>query len=184
MILNSLGDSQLSTLIPTLPIDFIERITLIRCKLLAKLTLEHLEAEEEEVDEFTLQGFFKMSPEAIMNDFDILVKLDEEQIQMIPGHHIEGLTRILRNAPQANHLLFSFLPGFSAPFRLLKELVTPLKAFNASVSYNSSNPKMFAVRVKDSEKINQVYETIKKIGGDLIKDIRITKQLNSPYPSQ
>ena len=172
MILNSLGDSHLTALVPTLPIDFIERVTLIRCKLLAKLTLEHLEASNE--DDITMQGFFKMSPEAIVNDFDILVKLDEEQAQMVTGHHIEGLTRILRNAPQANPLLFSCLPGFSAPMKLVKELAGPLKALNSSVSYNPANPIMLAVRVKDPEMIDQVHETIKKIGGDLIKDIRIT----------
>lgn len=175
MILNSLGDSQLSSLIPTLPVDFVERITLIRCKLLAKLTLEHLEATATGED-VTLQGFFKMSPEAIKNDFDILVKLDEAQVQTLPGHHIEGLTKILRNAPQSNPLLFSMLPGFSAPLRLVKELGGPLKSFNASISYNASNPLLMAIRVKDSGKIEEVYETVKKIGGDLIKDIRITNQ--------
>ena len=177
MILNSLGDPQLASLIPTLPIDFIEKITLIRCKLLAKLTLEHLEASSSIDEDVTLQGFFKISPEAIKNDFDILIRLDEEQIQMVPGHHIEGLTRILRNAPQANPLLFSRLPGFSAPLRLLKELGGPLKSFNSSISYNPSNPLMLAIRVKDTGKIYEVYETVKKIGGDLIKDIRMTNTI-------
>ena len=57
MILSSLGDSHLTALIPTLPIDFIERVTLIRCKLLAKLTLEHLKHPPR--DDITMQGFFK-----------------------------------------------------------------------------------------------------------------------------
>ena len=96
---------------------------------------------------------------------------------MVPGHHIEGLTRILRNAPQANPLLFSRLPGFSAPLRLLKELGGPLKSFNSSISYNPSNPLMLAIRVKDTGKIYEVYETVKKIGGDLIKDIRMTNTI-------
>lgn len=177
MILNSLGNSELSALIPTLPIDLIEKVTLIRCKLLAKLALEHVESSsQDEEAESSIQGLFKMSSDAIINDFDILIKLDAEQIQQVSGHHIEGLTRILRNAPQANPLLFSTLPGFSAPLRLLKELSGPLKLLTATVSYNPSNPVMFAVRVKDLGKIEQVFETVKRIGGDLIEDIKITRQ--------
>lgn len=176
MILNALGNPELSSLIPSLPVDFIDRITLIRCKLLARLTIEHLEAvSSNEDDEGTLQGLFKMSKEAICNDFDILIKLDSEQIQQVPGHHIEGLTKIMRNAPQASPLLFSLLPGFSAPGRLFKELAGPLKSFNATISYNPINPIMLAVRCKNIEKIEEVVETVKRIGGDLIKDIKITK---------
>ena len=175
MILNALGNPELTDLIPSLPIDLIDRITLIRCKLLARLTLEHLEASNGTDEADSLQGLFKMSPEAICNDFDVLIKLDAEQIQHVPGHHIEGLTRIMRNAPQASPLLFSLLPGFSAPERLLKDLIVPLKSLNASISHNPSNPIMFAVRVKNIEKIEEVVETVKRIGGDLIKDIKITK---------
>lgn len=174
MILNALGNSELSSMIPTLPIDLIDRITLIRCKLLARLTLEHLEAVEED-DVASLQGLFKMSSEAICNDFDVLVKLDAEQVQQAPGHHIEGLTRILRNAPQAAPLLFSRLPGFSAPVRLLKDLAGPLKALNSIVSYNQNNLGMLAIRVKEVGKIEDVVDTVKRIGGDLIKDIKITR---------
>lgn len=174
MILNSLGNCELSIFVPTLPTDLIEKITLIRCKLLAKLTLEHLEVSS---NEESLQGLFKMSSDAIINDFDILIKLDVEQIQQVPGHHIEGLTRILRNAPQACPLLFSALPGFSAHSRLVKDLVAPLKALTASISFNPVNPGMLAVRVKDIGKMEQVLETVKRIGGDLIKDIKMTRNI-------
>ena len=173
MILNTLGNPELSSLIPCLPVDSIDRITLIRCKLLARLTLEHLETSNDSDD--TLQGLFKMSTEAICNDFDILIKLDAEQVQQVPGHHIEGLTRITRNAPQSSPLLFSLLPGFSVSSRLLKDLMGPLKSLNATISHNPINPIMLAVRVKNLEKVEEVVETVKRIGGDLIKDLKITK---------
>jgi hypothetical protein len=162
-------------MIPSLPVDSIDRVTLIRCKLLARLTLEHLEASEQNENEVKFQGLFKMSTEAICNDFDVLIKLDAEQIQQVVGHHIDGLARIMRNAPQASPLLFSFLPGFSAPNRLLKDLAGPLKSLNATISHNPINPIMLAVRVKNFENIQEIVETVKSIGGDLIKDIKITK---------
>ena len=171
MILNSLGNPEWTVMIPTLPLDFIEKITLIRCKLLAKLALEHVEKAEF----CPVEGLFKMGSDAIVTDFDLLIKLDSEQIQQVSGHHIEGLTRILRNAPQSNPLLFSALPGFSAPARLFKDLTAPLKSLTASISYNPVNPVMFAVRVKDLGKIDQVLETVKRIGVDLIKDIKLTR---------
>lgn len=175
MILNALGNPELSSMIPSLPVDSIDRVTLIRCKLLARLTLEHLEASEQNENEVKFQGLFKMSTEAICNDFDVLIKLDSEQIQQVVGHHIDGLARIMRNAPQASPLLFSFLPGFSAPNRLLKDLAGPLKSLNATISHNPINPIMLAVRVKNFENIQEIVETVKSIGGDLIKDIKITK---------
>jgi U3 small nucleolar RNA-associated protein 22 len=174
MLLNSLASPELSCLVPTLPLDLLDRVTLIRCKLMARLTLEKIETECPS----SLEGFFRMSLEAICGDFDVLVKLDADQVQHGSNakHHIDGLTRILRNAPQANRLLFSLLPGFSAPHRLVRDLSGPLKALKASIAYNSLNPVMLAVRVKDPEGIDGVIETIKRFGGDLIKDIKITRK--------
>lgn len=166
--------SALSVLIPILPFARLDCSLLVRLRLLGRLTLENIFAVEQEVDA-DWSGLFTISPDAIKNDYDLLVKLDPAQLQLQPAR-IDGLRKMLRDATQASPLLFSQLPGFSSAQSLISELRTSLAKFEGvTVAWNRKNPRIIGLRTRKTEDLPQVEEVVRCIGGGMILEMKRTR---------
>ncbi len=177
MLTNALDSSAsaLSILIPVLPMARLDRGLLVRLRLLGRLTLESISTAELGEEEADWSGLFGFNAVAIKSDYDLLIKLDPDQLQLFPTR-IDGLRKMLQNAGQPSPLLYSQLPGFSAAATLVAELRSALTRFEGvAIAWNKKNPKIICLRVRKLEYLAAVEEIITSVGGDMILETKRTQ---------